>query len=214
MAFSTLDDIWAETKAKSQELYQEYAPEQDIEIGVAYGTEKRKWFEWAVKEFAGTEVGRGVKVKLIPMGSIEGARAVLGGDRRIHVWSPASSLVEGLLNGPWEREHDNSPILSDAPLALTPMVVVMWQDRYELFAAKYKEVNYVEERSTGTHRRSMGSCAPGIARIYCSVSIGRLVVACRWSSITVSRMGRFTAGVGLRTTQQRRGTEIDITMLV
>jgi hypothetical protein len=46
MAFSTLDDIWAETKAKSQELYQEYAPEQDIEIGVAYGTEKRKWFEW------------------------------------------------------------------------------------------------------------------------------------------------------------------------
>jgi hypothetical protein len=43
---STLDDIWAGTKAKSQELYQEYAPEQYIEIGVAYGTEKRKWFEW------------------------------------------------------------------------------------------------------------------------------------------------------------------------
>jgi len=139
---TTLEDIWAETKAKSQDIYQEYTPEKDIVIGVAYGTEKRKWFEWAVQEFARTEAGRRIKVDLIPMGSIEGARAVLNSDRRIHVWSPASSLVEGLLTGPWEREHEKTPIVSDAPLALTPMVVVMWQDRYEPFAAKYQEVSF------------------------------------------------------------------------
>lgn len=139
---ATLDDIWSETKAKSQELYQEYVPKQDIEIGIAYGTEKRKWLEWAVQEFSHTKVGRHVKVKLIPMGSVEGGRAVLNGDQRIHVWAPASSLIEGLLSGPWEREHGKSPIVSDAPLALTPMVVVMWKDRYEPFAAKYHDVNF------------------------------------------------------------------------
>lgn len=139
---NTLQDVWSETKAKSQELYQEYKPKETVEIGIAYGTEKRKWLEWAVAEFANTEAGKRIKVKLIPMGSIEGGRAVLNGDRRIHVWAPASSLVESLLTDPWEREHEKSPILSDAPLALTPMVVVMWDDRYQAFMSKYEALNF------------------------------------------------------------------------
>src|SRR5271165_1714498 len=48
------------------------------EIGVAYGTEKQRWLEWAVQEFAKTSEGKQIKVNLIPMGSIEGAHALLG----------------------------------------------------------------------------------------------------------------------------------------
>src|SRR5882757_3380916 len=43
------------------------------EIGIAYGTEKKLWLEWAAKEFANTDAGRKVRVNLIPMGSLEGA---------------------------------------------------------------------------------------------------------------------------------------------
>src|SRR5262249_9216911 len=60
-----------------------------VEIGVAYGTEKQRWLEWAVYEFAKTPEGKHIKVNLIPMGSLEGAHAIISGDQRINVWSPA-----------------------------------------------------------------------------------------------------------------------------
>lgn len=140
----TLNDLWAETKVKTKEYMdpQKYRPKKSVKLGIAYGTEKKKWLKWAVEEFAKTEAGKHVTIDLIPMGSVEGAKAVLGQDKRIHVWSPASSLVEPLLSEPWEREHAKTPILSDAPLVLTPMVYVMWEDRYDAFAAKYGELNW------------------------------------------------------------------------
>src|SRR5262245_13567298 len=66
------------------------APE--AEIGIAYGTEKKQWLEWAAREFANSDAGRKVRINLLPMGSLEGAQALLAGDQRINVWSPASSL--------------------------------------------------------------------------------------------------------------------------
>lgn len=140
----TLSSLWSETKVRSQQALdpQRFRPARTVEIGVAYGTEKRSWLEWAVAEFAKTPAGRQVKVNLIPMGSIEGARAVLAQDQRIQVWTPASSIVENLLVEPWERANGQSPIFSDAPLALTPMVIVMWEDRYQAFIDRYQEVNF------------------------------------------------------------------------
>jgi len=140
----TLGELWSTTKVRTQEYLdpQKYRPAQPVSLGLAYGTEKEKWLRWAVGEFAKTEAGKRITIQLIPMGSVEGAKAVLGQDRRIHVWSPASSVVESLLAEPWEREHGKSPILSDAPLALTPMVYVLWDDRYQAFIQKYGEVNW------------------------------------------------------------------------
>ena len=140
----TLGELWSQTKVKTKEVLdpEKYRPAKPITIGVAYGTSKRKWLEWAVAEFTKSEAGKNITIDLIPMGSVEGAKAVLTQDKRITVWSPASSLVETLLTDPWEREHGKSPILSDAPLALTPMVYVMWEDRYQAFAAKYNKLNW------------------------------------------------------------------------
>jgi ABC-type Fe3+ transport system substrate-binding protein len=114
-----------------------------VEIGIAYGTEKERWLQWAVTEFAKTEEGRRIKVNLIPMGSLEGAQAVLRGDQRIHVWSPASSLYKDVFLQEWQVQHSGEkPIVREDNLALSPMVLVMWAERYEAFAKKYGEVSF------------------------------------------------------------------------
>ncbi|HEV8578117.1 MAG TPA: substrate-binding domain-containing protein [Thermoanaerobaculia bacterium] len=114
-----------------------------VEIGIAYGTEKERWLQWAVEEFAKTEDGRRIKIDLIPLGSLEGAQAVLGGDSRIHVWSPASSLYKEIFVEEWQVKHGSAkPILREESLALSPMVFVMWEERHEAFVRKYGEVSF------------------------------------------------------------------------
>jgi ABC-type Fe3+ transport system substrate-binding protein len=116
-------------------------PQDGITIGVAYGTEKKRWLKWAVKEFAKSDVGSGIKVDLIPMGSLEGAKALINGDKRIHVWSPASALYKDIFIRDWEAKYSTKPIIKEENLALTPMVFVMWEERYDSFTAKYQEVS-------------------------------------------------------------------------
>ena len=111
-------------------------------IGVSYGTEKQRWFEWAVEEFANTREGRDIHVNLLPMGSLEGAQAVLNGDQRINVWSPASSLYKGSFVADWTLKHSKNPILREDTLALTPMVFVFWDERYQAFAKKYQSASF------------------------------------------------------------------------
>jgi len=106
------------------------------EIGIAYGTEKKRWLEWAASEFAKTRDGERIKVNLIPMGSLEGAQAVLGNDQRIHAWSPASGLYKETFAQEWAVSHSGNPILREEALALTPMVFVMWAERHDAFRTK------------------------------------------------------------------------------
>jgi Ca-activated chloride channel family protein len=108
-----------------------------VEIGIAYGTEKQKWLEWAVGEWEKTPDGRRIKVNLIPMGSLEGARAVVSGDTRINVWSPASATYKDIFIQEWQVKYSGDPIVKEEQLALTPMVFVVWDERYKAFAAKY-----------------------------------------------------------------------------
>jgi ABC-type glycerol-3-phosphate transport system substrate-binding protein len=111
-------------------------------IGVAYGTEKQRWFEWAVTEFSQSRGGRGIRVQLIPMGSLESAQAILGGDQRITVWSPASSLYKASFVADWTLKHSKTPILHEEALALTPMVFVFWDERYQAFAKKFAAASF------------------------------------------------------------------------
>jgi hypothetical protein len=116
-------------------------PRKPIEIGVAFGTEKRTWFDWAVQEFASRKEGAGIQVNLIPMGSEEAAHAILDGDRRIHVWSPASSLYGVIFRRDWEAKGRESPFARQEKLALTPMVIVMWKSRYQAFSRRCREIS-------------------------------------------------------------------------
>jgi len=111
------------------------------EIGIAYGTEKQRWMEWAVAEFAKTSEGKRIKINLIPMGSLEGAHAILGGDQRIHVWSPASAAYKDTFVEEWQVKYNDNPIVREEPIALTPMVFVVWDERYQAFIQKYQTMS-------------------------------------------------------------------------
>ncbi len=113
-----------------------------VEIGIAYGTEKKTWLEWAVQEFAKTPDGEKIKINLIPSGSQEGAQALVRGDKKIHVWAPASSLYKDTFVLDWQTKYNNNPILKEDSLALTPMVFVMWDERYQAFIAKKQVLNF------------------------------------------------------------------------
>lgn len=113
-----------------------------VEIGIAYGTEKQRWLQWAAGEFAKTPEGRGIRINLIPLGSLEGAQAILAGDSRIDAWSPASALYKDVFVQEWNFKYNKSPILREEALALTPMVFVMWAERYDAFVAKYGSVDF------------------------------------------------------------------------
>lgn len=118
----------------------------EVRVGIAYGTEKERWLQWAAAEFAKTSDGKRIRIDLIPMGSLEGAQAVLAGDQRIHVWSPASALYKDIFVEDWKAKHADrpnaSPIAREENLALSPLVVVMWAERYAPFAAKYGQVSF------------------------------------------------------------------------
>ncbi len=113
-----------------------------VEIGIAYGTEKRRWLTQEVEQFAQSPEGKGIRVKLIPMGSVESAHAILRGDTDIHVWSPASSMYREIFMREWQIKHVGDPIVKEEALALTPMVFVMWKKRYEPFMQKYERVSF------------------------------------------------------------------------
>ena len=89
-----------------------------VEIGIAYGTEKKSWLTSAVEKFAATERGKKIKVNLLPMGSLEGAQAVLAGNPKINVWTPASSLYEDVFLQEWQLKNGKSPIARKEILAL------------------------------------------------------------------------------------------------
>jgi Ca-activated chloride channel family protein len=112
------------------------------EIGIAYGTEKKNWIEWAAKEFANTDNGKRIKINLLPMGSLEGAQKLVSGDSRINVWSPASSLYKDIFTQDWQLKYTKPPIVKEESLALSPMVFVMWDERYQAFKAKYGELSF------------------------------------------------------------------------
>lgn len=117
-------------------------PGKKVAFGIAYGTEKERWLKWAAGEFAKTREGRDIQVNLIPMGSLEGAQALLAGDQRINVWSPASALYKDVFVQEWTLKNNASPIVREDALALSPMVFVFWAERYEAFAAKYSTVSF------------------------------------------------------------------------
>ena len=114
-----------------------------VKVGIAYGTEKKRWLQAAVELWNETPDAKRYEIDLIPMGSVEGARAVVGGDERVHVWSPASGMYRDVFENEWRSARGGGePILSETELAITPMVFVFWDERYEAFREKYGEASF------------------------------------------------------------------------
>ncbi len=117
-------------------------PATATEITFSFGTEKKTWVEWAAAKFAETPEGRGVRLRLLPTGSLEGAREAAQGNQPVHLFSPASSSVKDMLVSEWQTRHGRQPILREEILALTPMVFICWKERADAFLQKYQEMNF------------------------------------------------------------------------
>jgi hypothetical protein len=115
---------------------------KSVEFGIAYGTEKQRWLEWAVEQYKNTPEGKNTQIDLIPMGSMEGAHAAVRGDTRIQVWSPASSVYKDTFVEDWQAKYSSNPIAREDQLVLTPMVFVMWDERYQAFQKHYGAVDF------------------------------------------------------------------------
>jgi hypothetical protein len=111
-------------------------------IGIAYGTEKKRWLEWALEKYHATPHGAKVQVELIPLGSLEGAQAILSGNKKITVWSPASALYKDVFVQEWQVKYGGNPIAKEEALALTPMVIVSWDARHQAFLQKYGKLDF------------------------------------------------------------------------
>jgi Ca-activated chloride channel family protein len=131
------------SSGSGESVFDSFGSQDHVEIGIAYGTEKQRWLQWAVEEFAKTKDGKKIKVNLIPMGSLEGAHAILNGDQRVQVWSPASALYKDTFVQEWQVKYSKNPILKEEPLALSPMVFVFWDERYQAFVPKYKTASFL-----------------------------------------------------------------------
>jgi ABC-type glycerol-3-phosphate transport system substrate-binding protein len=131
------------SSGSGESVFDSFGSQDRVEIGIAYGTEKQRWLQWAVEEFAKTKDGKKIKVNLIPMGSLEGAHAILNGDQRVQVWSPASALYKDTFVQEWQVKYSKNPILKEEPLALSPMVFVFWDERYQAFVPKYKTASFL-----------------------------------------------------------------------
>lgn len=133
-----------------------------MQLNIAYGTEKRLWLEWALEEHRKTDAGRRVDIRLLGRGSVEGAHEVLGGPvaMPIHVWSPASSAYRGVFESEWRLRHGGgSPILRAEDLALTPMVFVMWKQRFEALRDKHDTLSFTTVASAMAEPGGWGTLA-------------------------------------------------------
>lgn len=108
-----------------------------VDVVIWYGTEKRTWLEEAARRFEArgeTVAGRPIRVRLVGMGSREiadrVARQTWDDGPRPTVVSPASSLWIEMLTSEWAARH-SGPLIADtpAPLVLTPLVAVIWEER-------------------------------------------------------------------------------------
>jgi serine/threonine protein kinase/ABC-type Fe3+ transport system substrate-binding protein len=119
------------------------APTTDIHIGVAFSPEKTEWTRKAIEQFAKTPAGKGVAIDFISMNAPEGLSALLNNDTRITLWSPASDLYRDMFVQEWKLKHNGKdPIVREQLLSLTPMVFVMFEDRYQAMVKKYGALNF------------------------------------------------------------------------
>ena len=105
-----------------------------VVISMLYSSDKQPWVELGANRFA--RLCPNIQVKLIHMGDIESADAILAGQEVPTLWAPADDLVLRYLDVRWRAEKGNGRPLFDItqPVSLvqSPLVVLIWEDRLQV----------------------------------------------------------------------------------
>jgi len=132
------------------------AEKRTVKVSIVYGSEKQEWLEQLVQEYNGqqheTEEGFAIVVEATPMGSIESARAIVEGELKPTVWSPASSLFMPVANAEWRgREHADDLVVGEPPdLVLSPVVIAMWQSMAQALGWPEKRLGWSDIAALAT----------------------------------------------------------------
>lgn len=106
-------------------------------LDVVYGSEKKEWFEEMVTSFEATHPtlasGRAIDVQARATGSGDAMAAILSGQDKPDVYSPASSAYLALLDEEWLSQAGHTAPIAGAgePLLLSPLVIAMWRPMAE-----------------------------------------------------------------------------------
>lgn len=107
-------------------------PSEVTEISMLYSSEKQEWIDSAAESFRKDHPE--ISLKLKAMGSIDVAQAILDGNEKPTLFSPADSLVQNMLASDWKTKNKTDLFAASGPdapqpLVLTPLVFVVWEDR-------------------------------------------------------------------------------------
>jgi ABC-type glycerol-3-phosphate transport system substrate-binding protein len=120
-------------------------PAAKVAVPLLFSTEKEEWLREAIADFE--KVHPEVDVQLDGKGSLEAVRALLAGEKKPVLWSPADSLAVNLLAVQWQLAKGADPIVRDGAkwprsLLLTPMVFVAWESRAKVLLGKASELTW------------------------------------------------------------------------
>lgn len=123
-------------------------PPAPVEVRIAYGSEKKTWFEEQAAAFQRaaprTKSGRPIHLQLKAMGSGEAVQGILDGSLQPHVFSPASGAYIALLDQRWLSVAGRTKPISPAgePVVLSPVVIAMWRPMAEALGWPGKQLGW------------------------------------------------------------------------
>jgi ABC-type Fe3+ transport system substrate-binding protein len=119
-------------------------PAEVTSINLVFATEERAWLEAALESFRKKRPD--VQVTLTGKGSLDAAQAILEGQLKPVLFSPADSMVLELLAHDYETKYQKQLFAGDEdapqPLLLTPLVFVVWEDRAEALLKKSQSLGF------------------------------------------------------------------------
>jgi Ca-activated chloride channel family protein len=127
-----------------------------VQVSMVYGSEKREWLEPLVEAYnlegRQTAEGSTIVIEATPMGSIESARAIVEGQLRPTVWSPASSIYVPVANAEWRsREHTEDLVVgTPSDLVLSPVVIALWQPMAEALGWPEARIGWADVAALAT----------------------------------------------------------------
>ncbi len=129
----------ADTQATAQ------TSQNTTQITVVYGTEKEQWFQDAIAKFQ--TVNPNIKITAVGQGSMDayrslsqitqGGTTLANGKAIPTLWSPAATIQVNLLNG--SNQLGRPLAISCKRLVLSPLVIMTWTNRANVFNAFYKD---------------------------------------------------------------------------
>ena len=141
--------VWGLSRHSSldvSELFPGFATtyDQTRQLNVVCSPDKEAWFNLAAEKFQKTPEGKKIRIELSPCEWAEAIWLIADGDQ--HVWCPTSDWFHVVLEN---KRHKNQkqdataqPIELLGELARSPMVFVMWKDRYDKFVSRYGELTW------------------------------------------------------------------------